>query len=206
MDKAEQRSLNKRSKILDSAIGLFLTHTVKKVTMDDIARQAHVSKVTIYKYFGDKESFYASIGETIFDRFYSRIENHHHEKETLTQRMINCTHVLIDFITSQNLSLCLALSQLNEQVKKEHEMFNAKIRKILISQIKEGKTLKLVRSDLSDDVIYHYIDMGLNYFQCNLEYRHKITTDLTFSKAFMTFIWSNIFMDYSDFQVNGSYE
>ncbi len=118
MDKLEQRSLNKRRKILNSAICLFKNHTIKKVTMDDIAMQANVSKVTIYKYFGDKESFYESIGETIFDRFYNRIENYHHEKEPLTQRMINCTYILIDFITSGNLSLCLELSKLNENVKK----------------------------------------------------------------------------------------
>lgn len=203
MDKIEQRTLKKRKKILESAICLFLNNGIKKVTMDEIAAHSNVSKVTIYKYFGDRECFYEHICETIFDRFYDEIERQHNTEKFLTQRMISCTYVLIDFITSGNLSLCLELSKLTEYARKKHEVFNIKIKKIIVSQIKEGKELNLVRRDISDAVIYHYIDMGLNYFQNNLEYRKKIMTDLTFSKEFMTFIWSNIFINYKDFEVQG---
>lgn len=201
MDKLKERTLRKRKKILDSAISLFLHNDLKKITLDDIAKQANVSKVTIYKYFGDKEIFYKHIAETILYQFYHQMESHHLTKTSLTQRMISCTLVLIDFITSGKLSICLKLSKFNAEVKNEYDMFQTKVKKIIMSQIQEGKRLSLVRSDISDEVIYHYIDMGLNYFQCNLEYREKMMTDLTFSKEFMGFIWSNIFIDFTDFQV-----
>jgi len=37
------------------AVGLFLAHGVKKTTMDDVAAQAGVTRVTVYRYFGGKK-------------------------------------------------------------------------------------------------------------------------------------------------------
>lgn len=47
--------MNKRSKILNSAQQLFGQYGLKKVTTDDIAREAQVSKATIYKIYKNKQ-------------------------------------------------------------------------------------------------------------------------------------------------------
>ncbi|MFR9581827.1 MAG: helix-turn-helix domain-containing protein [Rikenellaceae bacterium] len=41
--------------IMEFASNMFAEHGIKSVRMDDIAREAKVSKRTIYEYFGDKE-------------------------------------------------------------------------------------------------------------------------------------------------------
>ena len=47
--------MTKRIEIIKSAQKLFGRHGLKKVTTDDIAREAHVSKATIYKIYRNKQ-------------------------------------------------------------------------------------------------------------------------------------------------------
>ena len=55
------RSSRKRSAILDAATDLFLTREYAGTSMEDIASAAAVSKQTVYKHFGDKETL-GSVG------------------------------------------------------------------------------------------------------------------------------------------------
>ena len=49
----------KRLAILEVAIGLFLKRDFMDVTMDAIAAEANVSKLTVYSHFGDKEVLFS---------------------------------------------------------------------------------------------------------------------------------------------------
>jgi AcrR family transcriptional regulator len=61
MDKRQYRSQTKRELILRTALDLFATYGVERVSVDEIAAQANVSKVTIYKYFGSKDALYVEV-------------------------------------------------------------------------------------------------------------------------------------------------
>ena len=52
------RSEEKRAAILEAAVTLFLTDGPGATSMDAIAREAGVSKQTVYSHFGDKESLF----------------------------------------------------------------------------------------------------------------------------------------------------
>ena len=49
----------KRAAILEAAKRLFVTQGYERVSMDQIAAEAGVSKLTVYSHFGDKESLFA---------------------------------------------------------------------------------------------------------------------------------------------------
>ncbi len=49
----------KRAAILDAAKRMFVGHGFERVSMDQIAAEAGVSKLTVYSHFGDKESLFA---------------------------------------------------------------------------------------------------------------------------------------------------
>ncbi|SEL29881.1 TetR/AcrR family transcriptional regulator [Rhodococcus maanshanensis] len=52
----------RRDDILDAAVGLFVARGFAQVTLDDIVAEAHVTKRTIYGYFGDRtEVFLAAV-------------------------------------------------------------------------------------------------------------------------------------------------
>jgi len=52
------KDLNKRAAILDAAKMLFTRHGFDGVSMDGIAAEAGVSKLTVYSHFGDKDSLF----------------------------------------------------------------------------------------------------------------------------------------------------
>ncbi len=55
--------INKKDEILISARELFTNYGYKKVSMDEIAKNAGVTKKTVYSYFDDKESLLKSLIE-----------------------------------------------------------------------------------------------------------------------------------------------
>lgn len=54
------KDLGKRAAILDAAKRLFSAHGFDGVSMDQIATEAGVSKLTVYSHFGDKESLFGA--------------------------------------------------------------------------------------------------------------------------------------------------
>lgn len=53
--------MSRNVQILSAAQGLFGRHGLKKVTTDDIAREAHVSKATIYKLYRNKREILVDV-------------------------------------------------------------------------------------------------------------------------------------------------
>lgn len=54
--------VQRRDDILDAAVTLFIARGFAQVTLDDIVAEAHVTKRTIYSYFGDRsEVFLAAV-------------------------------------------------------------------------------------------------------------------------------------------------
>ncbi|MFH1687087.1 MAG: TetR/AcrR family transcriptional regulator [bacterium] len=53
--------MNSETQILQAAQVLFAQFGLKKVTTDDIAREAHVSKATIYKHFKNKSEIFDEV-------------------------------------------------------------------------------------------------------------------------------------------------
>ena len=56
---------NQEQIITEIATRLFLLHGFKSITMDTIAKEGHISKKTIYKYFSNKESLIARVLEEL---------------------------------------------------------------------------------------------------------------------------------------------
>ncbi len=54
------KDMSKRAAILDVAKRLFTQHGFDGVSMDQIATEAGVSKLTVYSHFGDKESLFSA--------------------------------------------------------------------------------------------------------------------------------------------------
>jgi len=61
MNKRQQRTRAKRETILRVARSLFMARGMPNVSVDEIAAQADVSKVTLYKYFGSKDELLTEV-------------------------------------------------------------------------------------------------------------------------------------------------
>lgn len=68
------RSQRKVNSIVEQASRLFVRNGYHKVTMESIAQYANVSKVTLYKYFKDKQVLYEHIIQLNNDHDYAHIK------------------------------------------------------------------------------------------------------------------------------------
>ncbi|SHK51557.1 transcriptional regulator, TetR family [Clostridium cavendishii DSM 21758] len=68
----EKRTRQKREVILETAVEMFFNNGVKNTSVFDIAKKAKVSKVTIFKYFENKENL---VRESMNKYFTNYLEN-----------------------------------------------------------------------------------------------------------------------------------
>jgi hypothetical protein len=105
--------------------------------------------------------------------------------------------VICDFTDSGEFGLCRELARYNQEVDAEQNRYLQTYRQILLALIDEGIRNGMLKSDLGRDAVFYYIDMGMNYYQQNDEYRSRILRDEAFRSRFLTFYISGIFSDAS---------
>lgn len=188
--------MNKKAdKILNTTINLFIHDGIKKITMDDIAENAKSSKVTIYKYFVDKDTLYFEISKHILSEYIEQLKNAVASGATLVKKLYGFLDIISDFTNSGKFELCGELATYNNAVEAEYELYLQTYRHTILTLIDEGIESGLIKSGLDRDTIFHYIDMGVVYYQRCSEYRNKMLGDSSFQKQFMLFYISNIFAD-----------
>lgn len=188
--------MNKKAdKILNTTINLFIRDGIKKITMDDIAENSKASKVTIYKYFADKDTLYLQVGKHIFSEYIEQLKSMIASGEELVKKLYGFLEIISDFINSGKFDLCRELAAYNNAVEPEYALYLQTYRHSIFTLIDEGMESGLLKSDLNRDMIFHYIDMGVVYYQQSSEYRNKMLGDGDFQKQFMLFYISNIFGD-----------
>jgi len=69
IEKARRQAPERRQSILEAARFLALRHGLRAVTMEAIAREAHVAKPTLYGYFPDKAAVYEAVMEELVVQF-----------------------------------------------------------------------------------------------------------------------------------------
>lgn len=188
--------MNKKAdKILNTTINLFIRDGIKKITMDDIAENSKSSKVTVYKYFVDKDTLYFDVGKHIFSDYIERLKSAVSSSEALVKKLYEFLDVISDFTNSKKFELCGELAAYNNAVETQYEQYLQTYKHSILALIDEGIESGLLKSNLDRDMIFHYIDMGVVYYQQSSEYRNKMLGDRGFQKQFMLFYISNIFAD-----------
>jgi AcrR family transcriptional regulator len=66
-ESADDRSSEKRRRILEAARFLVLRNGLRGTTMEAIAREAHIAKPTLYAQFPDKDAIFVGIVDTMMD-------------------------------------------------------------------------------------------------------------------------------------------
>lgn len=189
-------SVNKKTqKILNTTIKLFIRDGIKKITMDDIAENSNVSKMTIYKYFADKDTLYLEISRHIFSYYIAKLENIIASDEVLVKKLYDYMDVISEFINSNQFDLCKQLARYNNDIENEYKLYLNIYKNSMLSLIDEGISNGFIKDNLDRDMLFRYIDMGIVYYQKNPEYRNKMLSDSIFRQNFMSFYIGNIFCD-----------
>jgi AcrR family transcriptional regulator len=85
-----------RQQILAAAEDVIARYGVSKTTMDDIGKQAGVSRPTVYRYFGDRESLLGALIERRARMLFDRARDFIFGFESLAEQLIEGLLYLID--------------------------------------------------------------------------------------------------------------
>ena len=133
-----------KSKILDSARNLFEEYGYKKVSMDEIASNACVTKKTVYSYFKDKETLLKTILEEEIHSMGSIIEKYSSDSSLSFFEILNKSlYALLDYKKNNKLLI---------RLNKDSSIFMENIMNIvddsIIGFIKDKLLLLKNRSDI----------------------------------------------------------
>lgn len=123
---------------MNATAKLFMREGVKKTTRDDVAANSNVSKVTVYKYFVDKDTLYFELAKHIFSQHIARLERIIEPGEALVKKLYDYLDVVSDFADSGELDLCRELAAYNSDIEAEHQRYLQTYRSSLLTLIDEG--------------------------------------------------------------------
>lgn len=87
MNGFDRRRKAKEQSILQTALTLFMRQGVKKTSVQEIAKQANVSPVTIFNYFGSKENLLDQACILYFNSTYEDFKQMIHSKKSFEEKM-----------------------------------------------------------------------------------------------------------------------
>lgn len=160
MNGHEKRAQKKKIHIKKTALHLFNKHGVNKISVDDIADNASVSKTTIYKYFSSKNGLYREIVKMIFEESINKIKSLLESNLTFPEKLKR----LIDVKTTSGQYM---KGQFIEEIIKNdfkigeeiEDKYMNRIRLLMFKFFDEGKNKGYIDRNISNNIIYLYIDI-----------------------------------------------
>ncbi len=151
MDGRTKRTQRIQARIKETALRLFASYGVEKVSMDEIAEQANVSKVTIYKYFHSKEDLHREVVNLFADQVIAA-----------TETLVNSD---LDFMEKLKLTLSVKTSpmamdsnryfiDLLKQDQQAQGRLNQRIKEIIKRFFEEGQRQGYIDENLPFEILY----------------------------------------------------
>ena len=162
MENLSKRSQNKVDSIVQNARKLFVHKGYHKVTMESVAQYANVSKVTLYKYFKDKQALYEYLLVDIIRKeqieLFEIIDSRspYKEKVLLMIKLILRKHYDSNTPIHDN-SIVLGY-ETQKQIKKYERRMKTKQKKLY----DQGRLEEYICDDVTDDTLDIYFDILTN--------------------------------------------
>ncbi|WP_067726652.1 TetR/AcrR family transcriptional regulator [Oceanobacillus damuensis] len=160
MDGFERRKEQKKNDIMDAALSLFMEHGIKRVSVAGIAKQANVSQVTIYNYFGSKDNLVHEVFIFYVDKVWA-------DYEALLNRDIAFPEKIKQIIFDKK----EAANHINEEfynhvmqdyssgINYIEELYARDIFPKILELFNVGREQGYIRHDISNEAILFYIQM-----------------------------------------------
>jgi AcrR family transcriptional regulator len=152
--------MNKKELVIEAARELFTKYGYKKVSMDEIAKKANVTKKTIYTYFKDKDSMFLYFINEELDKMKSILEEKNKKKIPFIEIVSSNIYDMLTFkknsLLFSNISKEAKYSN-TSQCQKFLKLYDDEIISYLEKQIKdeiEKGTIKMCDAHLTAFIVY----------------------------------------------------
>ncbi|MGI6633452.1 MAG: TetR/AcrR family transcriptional regulator [Bacillota bacterium] len=174
LDGFEKRRNDKKKAIIQAALELFDLYGFDKVTVTEIADKAHVSKVSIYNFFGSKNNLRRIIIKDMLDQSIARIRTLTEKEGSFVNKIEEYIQIRTWYYEKHSLRLFFEAVESDPEIRQYLDDYNAANKQLLLRLIQDGKRAGVISQDASDAAIDIYIDMIQTYLVHNREIRDRI--------------------------------
>ena len=158
MDGRQQRTLKKMAAIKQAALALFIAHGVERVSMEEIAAEAHVSKVTIYNYFGSKDALYAQVLDLYIEETLAAAEAILNSEQNFLEKLKAIMMLQIEVTQALDFERLFEIWEANPAMGPQ-ERLQDKVRDFIYRFFAEGRRDGFIDEHLSFDLLYLYVEI-----------------------------------------------
>lgn len=165
MDGHQRRRKRIENKIIQTAMDLFRKHGFKRVSIEEVAEKAAVSKVTLYKYFRNKPSLIRTcLNSTIQDKA-DEIRRLLTSNSDFLTKLESLMRSKVNLIESFDGDMFLELNQIDPEIIDElMEIRREAIVEVVSHLLEEGRTSGYISSAISNEsliVFFDVVGMGI---------------------------------------------
>jgi TetR/AcrR family transcriptional regulator, cholesterol catabolism regulator len=177
-----------QDKILKTSLELFFKFGIKRVTMDDIAKELGMSKKTIYQYYKEKDDLVNQLCIVEMQKQECIFKNIADQSQDPIHEIILISNTMSEMMQHINPIFFLDLQKFHSNAFKEFQKFKDNCAyKDLLRNIKAGKETGVYRSDVDEEFAAKYrlaqIDMLMfgDYFsfdKISFTQAHQLLLDM----------------------------
>jgi AcrR family transcriptional regulator len=143
-----------RQRILEIAMAQFARFGVRTITMEDLARQAGISKKTLYQEFEDKKDLVKAVFAAILEQDRKRLAIILEQGDGVIEHLVQTSKMMRERLTSINPLVILEVQKYFPEAWNLFESFKQEtIQQDLIKVLERGKELGYFRPEIDSRVL-----------------------------------------------------
>ena len=160
MNGFERRKKLKKESIRRAALELFKAYGFKKVTVSDIARQADVSPVTIYNYFGGRDALVHDVVKGQFMDLLEKLRTIIDGEGSFPQKLEAIIFDKTEIASQFHGEFAQALFQSDPEMRRFVEnVWQRDVTKMTVDLLEEGMRQGYVSRELSQEALLLYLEI-----------------------------------------------
>lgn len=160
MNGFERRKEQKKESIRRAALELFRLYGFEKVTINDIARSANVSQVTIYNHFGSKEELVREIMRTLLENLLARYRETIQGEGTFIEKLEVLVFDKIEMLIQYQGEFAQKMIRVDPEIRQFFDdTWWQEVNQLTKDLFEEGKREGYVDPDMSDEALLVYYEI-----------------------------------------------
>ncbi|MCA1030768.1 TetR/AcrR family transcriptional regulator [Bacillus timonensis] len=171
MNGFERRKQTKRDQIKRASLSLFSQYGVQKVNIQEIAKKANVSQVTIYNYFGSKDELVIDVVKSLLEDQFNEYIKIKEMDVPFIEKVEQIIAKKVQFMKQfSNEFLEVLLEDQGEIKELLHSYNNEKALPFFREFIEDGKQNGVIDESLSSETILFYVNLVSREIQKHPEF------------------------------------
>ncbi len=150
---------DKRQLIMSAAEALFTSRRLHEITLDDVARDAHVGKGTIYRYFRDKDDLFFQTATQGFDQLCQLLQHRVPDNAPFAEQLLRACHEISGFFAGRRQLFQMMqteegrMSWCHGSIRRRWITHRGKLRLALATILQKGIDEAALRADIEAGVM-----------------------------------------------------